>query len=46
MAEAEDRALKQALEAALAAADAAGDTLIAAKLSDCLWLLSRQADGE
>ncbi len=34
--------LRRALDAALAAADAAGNTLIAAKLAECLWLLDRE----
>lgn len=42
MAEVEDRKLKEALEVALAAADEAENTLIAAKVNDCLWLLSHR----
>ncbi len=44
MAEAEDRKLIEALEAALAAADEVGNTLIAARVSDCLCLLSRRGE--
>jgi len=43
MGESEQDRLRRCLDEALAAADAAGDTLIAAKLADCLWLLDRAA---
>ena len=43
MEESEQDRLRRCLDEALAAADAAGDTLIAAKLADCLWLLDRES---
>jgi hypothetical protein len=37
-----EQELKAALETALALSEAAGDTLISAKIADCLWVLSRR----